>query len=291
MLVFGFNIAATAAKPPTLTKAEVEGALNSATSRFLGAGSFGETWLFHDGQDLRVAKFLLDPNAAAHTKRIQREVDSLNRATSPNVVRLLGVRQVSLTAGTRVALIFEYIDGGDVQGRVEHAQWPSPPELQRFALGMLSGITELHSKEVVHRDLKPGNIALRGGDWAEPVILDLGLGRILDASAITLYPCSLGTPPYMAPEVVQGQPARKGSDLWSLGVTLYLLATGAHPFYPDPHERLAPDDAFDRLSAGSPVLPASITEPVRTLVTRFLQVEPFKRGSARRALAELQGEQ
>jgi serine/threonine protein kinase len=289
MLVFGFDIRATATKSPTLNDTEVAGAMRSPSVRFLGAGTFGETWLFHDGSEPRVAKFLLDPNAAAHSRRIQREVESLNRAASPHVVRLISASQVPLSSGPRLTLIFEYIDGGDIQGRVEQSQRPSSPDLLAFAVGALAGIAELHSKEVVHRDIKPGNIALRGGSWAEPVLLDLGLGRILDASAITPYPCSIGTPPYMAPEVVQGSPARKGSDLWSLGVMLFLLGTGTHPFYPNPAERLAPDDAYDRLCAGLTAPAASIDEPLRSMVVRFLEVEPYRRGSARRALTDLQG--
>jgi len=287
VLVFGFDLAAGAQRGPTLAEPDVARALNSPTARFLGAGTFGETWLFDDGPVPMVAKLLLDPNATAHQRRIQREIESLNRASSHHVVHLNDVRQVQLPAGPRVALIFEFIDGGDVQGRIERGEWPSPAELEGFALGLLRGLVELHSKEVVHRDIKPANVALRDGRWDQPVILDLGLGRILDASTITLYPASMGTPSYMAPEVVAGERARKGSDLWSLGVMLHLLGTKTHPFYPNPAERLAPDDAYDRLTAGLLASPAPVPAPLNGIICRLLEVEVHRRGSAHRSLTEL----
>lgn len=190
--------------------------------------------------------------------------------------------------GPRAALIFEFVTGGDLAGRVHTGQWPTEAHVKTFAKGVLAGLAALHAREVVHRDIKLENIALRGADWAQPVILDLGLDRLLDSSSLTPYPAMVGTGPYMAPEVLEGRAARKGSDLWSLGVVLYLLLTRSHPFLPNPAEVLDRDDMYDRVIAGAPPLPATVSEPLATIVARFLSPASFQRGTAARALAELE---
>jgi serine/threonine protein kinase len=286
-VLFHFALAPAAPVVPTLDAGEVATVLMASSVRYLGSGSFGETWAFTTAAGTRAAKFLLDP--ASTSIQIMREVEGLTRVSSANVVRLLEVNRVSLAApvGPRVALIFEYIDGGDVAGLVHAGRWPQPAEASAFAEGALRGLAALHAREVVHRDVKPENLMLRGGDWARPVLLDLGLGRLLDASTLTIYPAMVGTAPFMAPEIIEGRAARKGSDLWSLGVVLYLLLTGNHPFLPDPAEALDPAEMYDRLVAGPPALPAGVPEPLATLVTRFLSAASYQRGSAARALADL----
>lgn len=235
----------------------------------------------------RAAKILHDPDFA-RSPRLLREIESLKRGVSSHVVRLLDIQVATLSVGQRAVLIFEYVDGGDVMDRIRAQQWPDTDELVAFAVGTVRGLASLHGREVVHRDLKPENLALRTGGWATPVILDLGLGRLMDASTITYYPQPVGTAPYMAPEIIEGKPARKGADLWSLGVVLFLLATREHPFYRDPTERLAPEDALDRLNSGPPPMPATVPDSLRGLMERFLSPAVYKRGSARRALRELE---
>lgn len=287
-MLFHFDLAAPAALSPTLDGAELATVLTASSVRFLGRGSFGESWAYTMAADTKVAKILVDQ--VINTRQILRETEGLTRVSSANVVRFIEVNILTLAApvGPRAALIFEYIDGGDVARRVQAGQWPTGAEVAGFAKGVLTGLASLHAREVVHRDIKPENLALRGGDWAQPVILDLGLDRLLDASTLTVYPAMVGTAPYMAPEVIEGRAARKGSDLWSLGLVLFLLLTRSHPFLPDPVEVLDRQDMYDRVVAGPPALPSGVPEPLATLVTRFLSPASYQRGSAARALAELE---
>src|SRR5690348_78014 len=76
-------------------------------------------------------------------------------------------------------IVGEFIDGGSIASRLERGEWPDEREALASAVGVLRGLAAMHAHEIVHRDVKPGNIALRGGDWADPVILDLGLVRDL----------------------------------------------------------------------------------------------------------------
>lgn len=285
-MLFGFDLNAVRPSAPKLDGNELTAVLAANSIRFLGSGSFGESWAFTRSGSTRVAKVLLDPGTTS--RQVLREIEGLTRVSSPHVVRLIEVQVPTLSVGPRLALIFEFIDGGDVGRRIERAQWPTPEEVLEFTIGTLRGLVALHGREVVHRDVKPENIALRGGDWAQPVLLDLGLGRLLDSSTLTAYPAMVGTAPYMAPEIIEGRAARKGSDLWSLGVVAHLLLAHQHPFYPDPAELLDPDDAYDRLVAGAPTLPATISAPLLAVVPRLLSATSYARGSAARALRDLE---
>jgi serine/threonine protein kinase len=286
-MFFRFDLIAARASVPTLSGSEVATVLTASAVRYLGSGSFGETWAFDTAAGTKVAKFLLDP--ASTSKQILREIEGLTRVASPYVVRLIEVNRVALpSVGPRVALIFEFVDGGDVAGLIHAGHWPAVAEVHEFAVGVLRGLVALHGREVVHRDIKPENLALRGAAWREPVILDLGLGRLLDASTLTMYPAMVGTAPYMAPEIIEGRAARKGSDLWSLGVVLFLVLAHAHPFLPDPAEVLDADEMYDRLIAGAPALPVGVPGGLTTVVGRFLAPASYQRGSAARALAELE---
>jgi serine/threonine-protein kinase len=283
---FTFDLTATSPSTPSLDPSELKTVFAADSVRFIGRGTFGETWAVTRAPDTLAVKVLIDPTFSS--KRIAREINGLARVTSPHVVRLIEVNVIKLAVGPRLALVFEYIDGGDVWSALRQGRWPSEAEARQFLEGCLRGLIALHDQEVVHRDVKPQNIALRGADWARPVLLDLGLGRLLDESTLTKYPQAVGTAAYMAPEVVESRPAGKGADLWSLGVVLHLLLERQHPFYRDPAEVLDEDEAYQRLTSGAAPLPASLGEPLATLIPRLLSVARYERGSAARSLHEVE---
>jgi serine/threonine protein kinase len=160
--------------------------------------------------------------------------------------------------------------------------------LRSFLSGTLSGLEVLHQHEAVHRDVKPPNIALRDGLWTEPVLLDLGLARLLDEQPITRYPVALGTPAFMAPEVIQGSRAGKPADVWSLGVVAHILATGRHPFYGGYADRLDETEALERLVKG-PEAMTSVPPDIETLILRMLSFEANQRSSAQDARLKIRG--
>ena len=138
----------------------------------------------------------------------------------------------------------------------------------------------------MHRDIKPANIALRGGDWSRPVLLDLGLARSAGEATITAYPAQVGTPAYMAPEQLQGLPARQASDLFAAGVTVRELLGGRHPFY-DPGPLLPPAEMIARIAKGPYPLPAGVPGHVAELLDRLTAERTADRGSARSSLKRL----
>ncbi len=271
---------------PSFAAVDICRAFGVTSATVLGKGSFGETWRLNgDGGGDIAAKIILqddyDPD------RLAREVDGLDRISSRNVVRLMETRTVNLNGSDRAALMCEFVAGGDVAGALAAHKWPTYDEVHAFAVGLLTGVVAMHSADTVHRDIKPENIALRGGDWSQPVLLDLGLSKMLDVDSLTAYPALLGTRPFMAPEQIRLQEARKGADVWAVGVVLHLLLTKRHPFYGPKTARVNIDGAVKLVTAGASDLPADVPEPLRTVAIRLLNAVPNQRGSAQRALNDL----
>lgn len=250
-----------------------------APATYLGTGGFGETWHVGD-QAIKIIH--------RESTRVPREIESLGRVNHPNVVRLLKAEDVMVAGIQREVLRFEFIPGGDLEQALGKGQLLPVDELPAFLKGLLRGIRALQEAGVLHRDLKPGNVALRGGAWSEPVILDLGLARLLDQSSITAYPAFMGTLPYMAPEQFDGRRVRKAVDLFAAGVLTRQALTGQHPFHPP---GIDPQDAggfVRRISAGPASLPDEVPAPLRTLLDRMVSPAEHERGSTRSCLRDLE---
>lgn len=153
-------------------------------------------------------------------ERFEREVEALQRVNSARIVDVQGYgRDLEASDGKAYPyLISEFIEGGDVRDQLAGGVIPDDTGLRAFLDGCLEGIEVLHDHQIIHRDIKPENIILRNSSWAEPVIIDLGLSRLLDLTTLTVYPWAGGTWPYMAPEQLRGERAIDRTDLWALAV-------------------------------------------------------------------------
>jgi serine/threonine protein kinase len=108
------------------------------------------------------------------------------------------------------------------------ATGPLPDDaVLKLAAGLAEALRVIHHCGLVHRDLKPGNVLLAADG---PRVIDFGIARALDGTALTSAESLLGTPSYMSPEQAQSQPAGPASDVFSLGGVLYFAATGTSPF-------------------------------------------------------------
>ncbi|WP_279234769.1 serine/threonine-protein kinase [Microbacterium sp. SS28] len=267
---------------PRYPAAEVSAALGAARVSFLGRGAFGDTWRVDD----TAVKIICEDGYPP--ERVAREVSGLLRVDSPHVVRLLNVGAVKLGGTMRPALTFEYIDGGDLESALGVRERPTGREVEDLLVGLLMGLRDMHSADgTVHRDIKPGNVALRNGSWSDPVLLDLGLARSISETTVTIYPGRIGTAPYMAPEQIRGERARKAADLFAVGVTVRLAASGSHPFY-DETRAYTWDEALQAIEAGPSALPSSVGPRVRTVLDRLVSYQEFERGSATSNLQRLE---
>ncbi len=192
----------------------------------LGEGGQGRVWrVRQSGQD-DVIKVIPDVDTA----RVEREVAALKAVDSPNVMKFKATLTIKHNSDEWPAIRGEFIPGGTVAKKLEAGKWPSELEALQCARGVLEGLAALHDQDLVHRDIKHLNIALRDGDWDQAVVLDLGLVRDLASTSITQYPNRLGTLPFMAPEQLRLERAVKRTDIFAVGALLFYLLTQDLPY-------------------------------------------------------------
>jgi len=284
--VFYWDPTAPTSRKARLTRGEVKAVFDADDVRHLASAAGGDTWRIERRGKQSVVKI---PTADYKLSWVDREVEGLKRGACNNLVRLESVEGVTFSIGKRAVITFEYIDGLVVDQAIRTDRWPSTEEVRGLLRGVLSGLAVLHGRDAVHRDVKPANLALRDGDWFRPVILDLGLTRLLDAKGITTYPIAVGTAEFMAPEVIQGGRAERAADLWSLGIVAFVLLAHDHPFYGGYSGRVNDFEALERIEAGPAALGADIPADLRSLIRRWLAVGPDDRGTALEAIAMLDG--
>ncbi|HEX4815513.1 MAG TPA: serine/threonine-protein kinase [Nonomuraea sp.] len=196
----------------------------------LGAGGFGEVHLALDAAGRTVAVKVLHPHVAADAgalARLAREVETMRRVGGPHVAEVL---DASLE-GPRPYLVTRY-----VQGRPLSAVPVPVADLRGLAAGLADALLAMHEAGVVHRDLKPANVILTEG---RPVVIDFGIASALDSLAVTASGAVVGTPGYLAPEVLEGRPAGMAADVFAFGATVAYAATGRHPYGQGPASAVA----------------------------------------------------
>ncbi|MFE2942294.1 protein kinase [Streptomyces sp. NPDC059255] len=157
-------------------------------------------------------------------RRFVQEARALARIDHPSVVTLYdeGVHD-----GIPY-LVMQLLDGVDL-ARLVQETGPLPPDAVCWvALGMARALGAAHEAGVLHRDVKPTNVGITGG--GRVVLQDFGLARLAGESAITRFTGFVGTPQFMAPEIIRGAPPSRTADLYGLGACAYLMMTGQVPF-------------------------------------------------------------
>ncbi|MBP9208524.1 MAG: serine/threonine protein kinase [Kofleriaceae bacterium] len=257
----------------------------------LGKGGMGVVYrAIQLSVDREVAVKVVDARLAhdlGAAKRFLREARLASRLSQPSVV---GVYDFGQTEDGVLYLVMELLRGHTLAAELVGGR--------RFTLRRAAGITiqlcdaleAAHTQGIIHRDLKPGNIVVLDDPPGRDLIkvLDFGLAKSLvgdSASQVTNTDAVLGTPLYMSPEAVRGQPCDQRSDLYSLGCILYELLAGRPPFV-DSSANLV---MAMHLGDTPPPLPEHVAPAVRTLVERLLAKEPSERvASADEVRAALQ---
>jgi len=168
------------------------------------------------------------------TARAQREVETMQQCSTPHLVRMGPIGLQTGTAAGQPIIYFseDFIDGQNLQQYLRATGPLSIDELVRLALHISEAINAIWQFSKIHRDIKPGNIMRRDANGAF-VLLDMGL--VFDLQDVSLSLVPVGTPLYVSPEQMDFSNRRTvmnfRSDLFSLGIVLYEMATGKHPFF------------------------------------------------------------
>ncbi|MFJ4848258.1 MULTISPECIES: serine/threonine-protein kinase [unclassified Streptomyces] len=256
----------------------------------LGGGGMGLVWRARDTalhREVALKEVRLpdpdlgetDPGAAAKLReRVLREARALARVHHPNVVTIHHI--VDTADLPHPWLVMELVTGGTFQDVI--ARGPlAPHEAARIGRGVLAGLCAAHAAGVQHRDVKPANVLLRPD--GTPVLTDFGIATLGDASRLTTTGGLIGSPEYIAPERIRGKEGDPASDLWSLGMMLYVAVEGAHP--------LRRETSIATLVAilDEPLPPAARSGPLAPVLDALLVRDPGARPDAEsldRMLAE-----
>jgi serine/threonine-protein kinase len=261
----------------------------------IGAGGMGEVYQARDerlGRDVAI-KVLAGPfgDAADLRLRFEREAKAAARLSHPNIV---AIHDVGEDAGVAYA-VMELLRGETLRDRLRAG--PLPTDLVReYALQVARALAAAHAQGIVHRDLKPENIFLSAGGAVK--LLDFGIARVQDAlspdpaeaqtSLGTSVGTLLGTVEYMSPEQVRAAPVDHRTDVFSFGIVLFEMLTGARPFTGGSTAELA---ASILMTEAPPIGTAATGEAARLerIARRCLEKQPADRFASAQELEEALG--
>jgi hypothetical protein len=255
------------------------------TGRRLGQGSIAQVVQARDevsGQE--VALKVLYPNLRenqALADRFRREVQVVRRIEHPHVIRIHDL----IEDQGLLFLVMELHRGGDLSDRVAQAGPLPVAALRTLARQICGALEAAHRAGVIHRDVKPQNILMGPCDELDARLCDFGLARTADLAGLTTRSTVLGTPEYMAPEVIGQAHADPRSDIYSMAVVLFEAATGRLPFRADSPYQLLRQHLTERPPRASELVPGLPPE-LDAALARGLAKEPLDRFASAAELAE-----
>jgi serine/threonine protein kinase len=200
----------------------------------LGAGGMGRVYLGRSQGGRTVAVKVIHPYLAEDRqfrRRFQQEIAAARRVGGIHTASVVDAD----TGAEPPWLVTEYIAGPSLQEAIdEHGALPEPA-VAALGAGLAEGLKAIHDRNVVHRDLKPGNVLLAQDG---PRIIDFGIARAMDATSQTTRTSVVGTPGFMSPEQLRGRKVGPASDVFCLAAVLVFAATGRRPFGEGPIEAL-----------------------------------------------------
>ncbi|WP_308164689.1 serine/threonine-protein kinase [Nonomuraea sediminis] len=246
----------------------------------LGRGGMGTVHLAEDPSGQRVAIKVINPELSQHEQfrmRFRREADAARRVRR---FCTAGVLEAALDGG-QLYVVTEYVPGPNLEEAVKQSGPLRGSSLDALAVSVATALTAIHGAGVVHRDLKPSNVLLSP---VGPRVIDFGIARALDTlGGVTGTGELVGTPRYMAPEVLRGEPVSPACDVFSWGCLIAFAASGRAPFAGDTlpaivYQVMNTEPNLDQVDPG-----------LRELVRAALHKDPARRPTAQQLLDELVG--
>lgn len=245
--------------------------------RDLGSGNFGVARLMRHKETKELVAVKYIPRGQKIDENVAREIINHRSLRHPNIIRF---KEVVLTP-THLGIVMEYAAGGELFDRICSAGRFSEDEARYFFQQLISGVSYCHFMQICHRDLKLENTLLDGSPAPRLKICDFGYSK---SSLLHSRPKStVGTPAYIAPEVLSRREYDgKLADVWSCGVTLYVMLVGAYPFE-DPDDPKNFRKTISRIMSIQYKIPDHVHLSVecRQLLARIFVANPAKRISMR----------
>ncbi|PSL00842.1 serine/threonine protein kinase [Murinocardiopsis flavida] len=248
----------------------------------LGRGGMGTVYLAKDTADRNVAVKLIHPDISDDTdfrRRFAREVEAARKVARFSTA---GVIDAQLD-GDPLFIVSEYVPGPNLAEAIDADGPMDGGTLESLAMGVAAALTAIHRAGVIHRDLKPANVLLSA---VGPKVIDFGIARAMDDdAAVTRSSQLMGTPAYLAPELIVGQGITPASDIFSWGCLVAFAGTGTAPFS-------APTvpAVLHQISSAPPNL-EGLDPRLAELVVQALDKDPVNRPTAQGLLNQLVGQE
>lgn len=239
----------------------------------LGAGGMGKVYKVRNviSDRIEAMKVLLPDlaNVPELADRFMREIKVLAGLEHPNIAALRTAQRVD----NQLIMVMELVEGVTLQDRLEQGRMPVPEALE-YSAQVLSALSYAHARGVIHRDIKPANMMVTAGGTVK--LMDFGIAKAAGDRKLTMTGTTLGSLYYMSPEQIRGGELDMRSDLYSFGISLYEIVTGARPFHGDSdfslmtaHLQAEPVPPIDV----DPQLPAALNEIILLSIAK----DPAKR--------------
>lgn len=239
----------------------------------IGSGNFGVARLMRNKDTKELVAIKHIERGPKIDENVAREIMNHRSLRHPNIIRF---KEVVLTP-THLAIVMEYAAGGELFERICNAGRFSEDEARYFFQQLISGVSYCHTMQICHRDLKLENTLLDGSPAPRLKICDFGYSK---SSLLHSRPKStVGTPAYIAPEVLSRREYDgKMADVWSCGVTLYVMLVGAYPFE-DQDDPKNFRKTINRIMAVQYKIPdyVHISQDCRQLLARIFVANPTRR--------------
>lgn len=252
--------------------------------RLLGEGAFAKVHIAKDkntGENVAIKVINKRGRDLSEAEFIAREMSIMRSIRHPNIVDTLDI----FNSPSQLHIVLEYMAGGELFDIIAEAGAFSEQQAAQVTRDVIKGVQYLHMVAIVHRDIKPENVLCVSKGWPLQVkIADFGLAAFsVDGQISQQQSTLIGTPGYVAPEVVNHEMYGAPVDMWAVGVLLYIMLSGKMPFYGhDDHACLR------MIGKGQYAMPdrewASISTKAKSLVKGLLQFNPDKRLTANAAL-------
>ncbi len=262
---------------------EVEDAIAARyrVERELGHGGMSSVYLADDlkhGRKIAIKIMRPELGVSLGTERFEREIRLTAQLSHPNILPLLD----SGNAAGSVYYVMPFVDGESLRDRLTREKTIPPADALRIATEVADALAYAHERDVVHRDIKPENILLSAG---HAVVADFGIARDIkpiDDQAMTQAGIAIGTPIYMSPEQLLGEPVDGRADVYALGCVLYEMLAGHVPYdAPTPMAILTA-----KVTATVPTMPGAVPGAVLAVLHRALMREADERFQSARELSD-----